>query len=104
MQGRPPTAKPRPRPPVRGQPAAARASPQGRPASLTGAAARKGGRRRSRGQQPVGVAAAHGHTCLQRDARKGIFTYELFRMKTTHDKFDEPLSKEQERYSTSDTK
>ncbi|RZS18712.1 hypothetical protein BHM03_00051021 [Ensete ventricosum] len=45
MQGRPPTAKPRPRPPVRGRPAAARASPQGRPAPLTGATARRGGSR-----------------------------------------------------------
>ncbi|RZS15417.1 hypothetical protein BHM03_00047254 [Ensete ventricosum] len=43
MQGRPPMVRPQPRPPTRGQLTAARASPQGRPASLAGAAAHKGG-------------------------------------------------------------
>ncbi|RZS13865.1 hypothetical protein BHM03_00045490 [Ensete ventricosum] len=33
--------------------------------------ARKGGRRRSRGQHPAGATAAHGHTCLHHDAHKG---------------------------------
>ncbi|RZS21386.1 hypothetical protein BHM03_00054019 [Ensete ventricosum] len=49
MQGRPPIARPRPRRPTRGLPAMARASPYGRLMPLAGAAARKGGRRRSRG-------------------------------------------------------
>ncbi|RWV89392.1 hypothetical protein GW17_00048459 [Ensete ventricosum] len=39
MQGRPPTVRPRPKSPARGQPIAARVSPQGRPTSLAGAVA-----------------------------------------------------------------
>ncbi|RWV90886.1 hypothetical protein GW17_00046871 [Ensete ventricosum] len=61
----------RARPPTRGWSAVARACPQGRPTSLAGASARKGGRRRSWGQHPAGATVACGHTCLQRDARKG---------------------------------
>ncbi|RZS21115.1 hypothetical protein BHM03_00053706, partial [Ensete ventricosum] len=59
--------------------------PARRPTPLVGASAHKGGWRCSRGQQPVGAApagtidcgqpvgaaAAHGHTRLQRDAHKG---------------------------------
>ncbi|RZS14449.1 hypothetical protein BHM03_00046158 [Ensete ventricosum] len=56
MQDRPPTARPQPRPPTRGQPAAARASPQGRPTLLVGAAARMGN--------------SYGHSQL-RPARRG---------------------------------
>ncbi|RWV78711.1 hypothetical protein GW17_00060271 [Ensete ventricosum] len=41
--GRPPTAKPRPRPPTRGRLAAIRASPKGRLVPLTGAAVRRCG-------------------------------------------------------------
>ncbi|RRT32518.1 hypothetical protein B296_00056479, partial [Ensete ventricosum] len=52
MQGRPPTARPQPRPPARGRLAATKASPKGRPATP----ARDG---------------AYGQKCrLQRDARK----------------------------------
>ncbi|RWW60074.1 hypothetical protein BHE74_00032952, partial [Ensete ventricosum] len=69
--GQPPTTGPRPRPLARGRSAADRASRQGRPALLAGAVARKGGRRRSQGQQLAGAVAARGHTRLQRDARKG---------------------------------
>ncbi|RZS23021.1 hypothetical protein BHM03_00055860 [Ensete ventricosum] len=58
MQGQPPTARPRPRTPVRGWPVAAMASPQGRPAAPAGAA-------------PVGRSAACGHSRLKRGARKG---------------------------------
>ncbi|RWW10421.1 hypothetical protein GW17_00026035 [Ensete ventricosum] len=53
MQCWPPTIRSRPRASARGRPAVARASPQGRPTPLTRA------------------AAAHGHTRLQRGARKG---------------------------------
>ncbi|RZS08318.1 hypothetical protein BHM03_00039272 [Ensete ventricosum] len=42
MQGRPPTARPRPRPPARGWLAVARANPQGRPTLLVGVTARRG--------------------------------------------------------------
>ncbi|RRT55991.1 hypothetical protein B296_00033079 [Ensete ventricosum] len=80
------SARPRPRPPVRGRLAAARASPQGRPTSLAGVVARKGGRRRSQGQQPtrvapvgatgygqpIGATATRGHTRLRRGACKGL--------------------------------
>ncbi|RWW26952.1 hypothetical protein GW17_00008636 [Ensete ventricosum] len=71
MRGRLPMARLRPRTPVRGRPTATKASPQGRPTPLTRVAARKGGRRRSRGQKPIGAAATHGHTHLQLGARKG---------------------------------
>ncbi|RWV79346.1 hypothetical protein GW17_00059530, partial [Ensete ventricosum] len=43
MQGQPPMAKPRPRPPAKGRPAVARASLQGRPVRLAGLAACRGG-------------------------------------------------------------
>ncbi|RWW36902.1 hypothetical protein BHE74_00058039, partial [Ensete ventricosum] len=61
------------RPPARGRSTTARASPQGRSASLAGPTSRKGGRCRSQGQQPAGAATRRGggHTSLQRDARKG---------------------------------
>ncbi|RRT31389.1 hypothetical protein B296_00057155 [Ensete ventricosum] len=57
--------------PCKGQSIATKASPQGRPTPLIGVAARKGGRCRSRGQQPIGAAATHGHTHLQPGPRKG---------------------------------
>ncbi|RWV87413.1 hypothetical protein GW17_00050588 [Ensete ventricosum] len=41
-KGRSPIVRSRPRSPARGRPAAARASPQGRPTSLTGVVARRG--------------------------------------------------------------
>ncbi|RWV84171.1 hypothetical protein GW17_00054135 [Ensete ventricosum] len=58
MQGQPPTARPRPRTPVRGWPATAIASPQGRPTAPTRAA-------------PVGRSAACRHSFLKRDTCKG---------------------------------
>ncbi|RWW18983.1 hypothetical protein GW17_00016998 [Ensete ventricosum] len=54
---------------------------EGRPAPIQGwlpttrpwpGPARKGGRHRSWGQQPAGAAIAHGHTSLQRGARRGL--------------------------------
>ncbi|RZS22287.1 hypothetical protein BHM03_00055039 [Ensete ventricosum] len=67
--GRPPTARPRPRAPTRGRPAAARASPQGRPVQLAGAAARKGTYRHSR-LRPARMGGSHPwDTLLQCGAR-----------------------------------
>ncbi|RZR86429.1 hypothetical protein BHM03_00013628 [Ensete ventricosum] len=57
MQGRPPTARSRLRPPARGWPTATRANLQGRPAPLAGAAAHKGCWRRSQGQPPASTPA-----------------------------------------------
>ncbi|RRT62079.1 hypothetical protein B296_00019830 [Ensete ventricosum] len=54
-------ARPRPRPSVRGRPAATRASLQGRLAPLVGAATPKGGQRHSRGQHPAGAISSVGH-------------------------------------------
>ncbi|RWW44574.1 hypothetical protein BHE74_00049652 [Ensete ventricosum] len=62
--GRPPTARPRLRPLARGLPAAVRASLQGRPAPLAGAAARKGNSRLwahlLAARRPQGAAANRG--------------------------------------------
>ncbi|RWV81161.1 hypothetical protein GW17_00057446, partial [Ensete ventricosum] len=46
-------------------------SPQGRPAPLAGAAARRGSTCKHGSDQPVGALVARGHTRLQHRARKG---------------------------------
>ncbi|RWW69172.1 hypothetical protein BHE74_00023254 [Ensete ventricosum] len=65
-------ARPRPRPHARGRLAAARASPQGRPTSLAGVAARKGGACGHDQLRPTCRGSSRrGHTLLQRDTRNG---------------------------------